>query len=203
MTPPIIPPETLEVNREMILNAAEDRYRDVGYDKTTMAEIASDVGMSAANLYRYFKNKHEIGCACAERCMFERIDALREVVEEPGLTATDKLRKYALVSFEVLFEASGQDAKLDGLVQQILKEHKDLVRKKVEHQTELIKQILAQGIEQGEFQEMDCDKAAQGIQTALVLFDVPIFMSLYSYDEFQERVNGVIDLILIGLNTRK
>ena len=44
----------------IILDAAEARLLHFGYNKTTMAEIAEDAGMSAANLYRYFKNKQEI-----------------------------------------------------------------------------------------------------------------------------------------------
>ena len=39
-----------------ILDAAEARFRTYGFGKTTMAEIASDIDMSTANLYRYFEN---------------------------------------------------------------------------------------------------------------------------------------------------
>ena len=58
--------------RTDILDAAEQRLRTYGYGKTTMAEIATDVGMSAANLYRYFENKLDIGAALAQRCFCER-----------------------------------------------------------------------------------------------------------------------------------
>ena len=46
--------------RSQIIEAANARFKHYGYGKTTMAEIAADSGMSAANLYRYFKNKQEI-----------------------------------------------------------------------------------------------------------------------------------------------
>lgn len=202
MSPPVISKETVEENRTLILDAAENRYREYGYDKTTMAEIAGDIGMSAANLYRYFKNKHEIGCACAQRCMMDRIDVLKGVVEKEGMSATEKLREYAVVSFEELFHAAGQEAKLNGLVQQILAEHVDMVKMKVQAQIDLITMIIEQGVTNGEFVTSSPAKTARDIQTALVLFDVPIFMNLYSYEEFQEMVNGVIDLILSGLASR-
>ncbi|NOQ82264.1 MAG: TetR family transcriptional regulator, partial [Methylophaga sp.] len=37
--------------RSQILSATEIRFSQYGYNKTTMAEIAKDCGMSAANLY--------------------------------------------------------------------------------------------------------------------------------------------------------
>ena len=49
--------------QQRILHAAEERFQQYGYNKTTMAEIARDCDMSAANLYRYFENKLAIGAA--------------------------------------------------------------------------------------------------------------------------------------------
>lgn len=199
---PIIPEETADDNRRLILDAADQRYRTYGYGKTTMAEIAEDVGMSAANLYRYFKNKNEIGCACAQRCMSERIDVLRLVVREPGLTAGERLRAYVHASLVYTFENAGESQKINDLVQKILAERKDLVHKKVEIETGLIAEILAQGNSEAEFKVSDVLETAKSIQTATVMFNVPTFMGLYSLEIFKEKVDGVIDLILSGLKPR-
>ena len=86
MTPVNPIPEGEQVRRR-ILDAAEARFRVFGYRKTTMAEIAEDVDMSAANLYRYFEDKQDIAAACAGRCMGGRAELLREVVKRPGLAA--------------------------------------------------------------------------------------------------------------------
>ena len=59
----ISPTETIS---DTILAAAMRRFEQFGYSKTTMAEIAADCDMSAANIYRYFENKLEIGSrACS------------------------------------------------------------------------------------------------------------------------------------------
>ena len=47
--------ETRRIKAE-ILTVAQERFRNFGYGKTTMAEIDYDVHMSASNLYRYFQN---------------------------------------------------------------------------------------------------------------------------------------------------
>ena len=46
--------------RGLIVEAARVRFERYGFNKSTMAEIAGDCGMSAANLYRYFESKSEI-----------------------------------------------------------------------------------------------------------------------------------------------
>ena len=199
---PIIPNETVDDNRRLILDAAEQRYREVGYGKTTMAEIADDVGMSAANLYRYFKNKNEIGCACAKRCMGERIDRLRVVVRTPGLSAVDRLREYVQESLTYSYENAGTDQKINELVQKILNERKDLVHDKVEIEMGLIAEILAMGNSSAEFSVDDVLVTSRNIQTAIVMFNVPTFLGLYPFEEFQEMANGVVDLILNGLVPR-
>ena len=196
---PIIPIETVDDNRRQILNAAEQRYREVGYGKTTMAEIADDVGMSAANLYRYFKNKNEIGCACAQRCMGERIDRLRVVVRKPGLSAADRLRSYVQESLSYSYENAGTDQKINELVQKILNERKDLVHEKVEIEMGLIAEILAMGNSSGEFSVEDVLVSSRNIQTAIIMFNVPTYMGLYPFGEFQVMANGVVDLILVGI----
>lgn len=61
--------------REAILTAAQTRLLRFGYHKTTMAEIANEAGMSAANLYRYFKNKQDIVAECADRCIDDRLQS--------------------------------------------------------------------------------------------------------------------------------
>ena len=49
-----------EQTRQKILVAAQERFERYGFNKTTMNEIAKDCEMSAANIYRFFKNKGEL-----------------------------------------------------------------------------------------------------------------------------------------------
>ena len=58
-----------DANREKILSAALNLFSKRGYDGTSVDEIATECGMKAPNLYRYFKGKDEI---------FKRIDSLVE-----------------------------------------------------------------------------------------------------------------------------
>jgi len=49
-----------EERRQRILDVAIGVFREVGYEKASMAEIASQVGGSKATLYNYFPSKAEL-----------------------------------------------------------------------------------------------------------------------------------------------
>jgi AcrR family transcriptional regulator len=46
--------------RARILEVAEEHFRRVGYRKTSVTDIAAELGMSAANVYRFFPSKEAI-----------------------------------------------------------------------------------------------------------------------------------------------
>ena len=52
-----------------ILDSAEKLFRHYGYAKTNVADIAKDLGMSPANIYRFFASKVEIHQAICARLL--------------------------------------------------------------------------------------------------------------------------------------
>src|SRR5690242_10964111 len=53
--------------REEILDAAERLYDSIGFEKTTIGDVARELGMSPANVYRSFPNRRAIDEAIARR----------------------------------------------------------------------------------------------------------------------------------------
>ncbi|MFO7307435.1 MAG: TetR/AcrR family transcriptional regulator [Pseudomonadota bacterium] len=53
--------------RARILDAAERCFVRSGFHRTTMQDVAAEAGMSAGNLYRYFRSKDAIVAGLAER----------------------------------------------------------------------------------------------------------------------------------------
>ena len=46
--------------RQQIVETAERLFREIGFQKTTVADIARELHMSPANVYRFFSAKSEI-----------------------------------------------------------------------------------------------------------------------------------------------
>jgi AcrR family transcriptional regulator len=59
-----------------IIGAAERLFNDVGFKKTTVADIAHELRMSPAKIYRFFTSKAEINAAVCGR-LFGEIEANR------------------------------------------------------------------------------------------------------------------------------
>ena len=189
--------------RSQIVEAARSRFSHYGYGKTTMSEIATDVGMSAANLYRYFKNKQEIIAECASSCMCERVERLRMAIKQAEMSAVERLKTYVLTDLQISHEMAENDRKINELIITITQKRPDLVYKKIEAENSLIAEILSYGNETGEFNINDVMTTAQTIHTSLIVFNVPIFMSLYSHEQFKEKAIAIVELIVLGLAKRK
>lgn len=185
--------------RQAILDAARERFLHFGYHKTTMAEIADDVAMSAANLYRYFANKQEIVAECASQCMNERLDRLRVLVQQPQMSAADKLRQYVFELIDDNHALAGPESRIGELVGNITRERRELVHAKHAVQYALLEDILSQGVAAQEFDCNDLKRAATTIHSALALFDVPLFVGFYERAEFERRGRDVIEMILHSL----
>ena len=51
--------------RQQIIETAERLFGEIGFQKTTVADIARELRMSPANIYRFFGAKSEINAAVA------------------------------------------------------------------------------------------------------------------------------------------
>src|SRR5882724_10133493 len=57
--------------RARIIETADTLFRRLGFAKTAVADIATDLGMSPANVYRFFPSKNAIVDAICQRCLSE------------------------------------------------------------------------------------------------------------------------------------
>src|SRR5579863_700393 len=70
--------------RERILVVAERLFREIGYQKTTVGDIAKALHMSPANVYRFFDSKKAIHEGVARVLMGEVEDAAQAILRKPG-----------------------------------------------------------------------------------------------------------------------
>lgn len=194
--------ENQEETRARILEAAEARFRTYGYGKTTMAEIAHDVDMSAANLYRFFDNKLDIGAALAKRCFAEREKAIVTVVNDPAMSAAQKLEGFVLAILRYTHGQFSAEPKINQLVETIIIQRQDLVRNKIERDQQLVMEILQHGQQAGEFEIDDLNSTAEAVRNATVKFCMPLFMHMYPLEEFERMAKEVVQLLLKGLKKR-
>ncbi|MFZ3326280.1 MAG: helix-turn-helix domain-containing protein, partial [Methylocella sp.] len=79
-----------DINAE-IIKAAKHLFSEVGFKKTTVADIAHELGMSQTNVYRFFKSKAEINDAVCGQ-LFSEIEAASEEIARDSGSASKTLR---------------------------------------------------------------------------------------------------------------
>jgi AcrR family transcriptional regulator len=84
-------PQRAEERRLAILRAAGRVFRRRGYAETGMREIAAEAALSPANLYHYFKGKHELLFFCQDRALDQMLEELRKA-DRSGESVTGRLR---------------------------------------------------------------------------------------------------------------
>ena len=55
-----LPKTKSDDTRDRIMDVADRLFRQLGFAKTTVADIAAELDMSAANVYRFFASKNAI-----------------------------------------------------------------------------------------------------------------------------------------------
>src|ERR1700757_3042276 len=102
--------------RERILVVAERLFRQIGYQKTTVGDIAKELHMSPANVYRFFESKKAIHEGVARALMGEVEVMARSIVVKPG-PATPRLRELLTTIHRMNSERFVGDSKLHEMVE--------------------------------------------------------------------------------------
>src|SRR5690348_17946775 len=79
--------------RDQLVEAAHECFARYGYAKTTVSDLAREIGFSKAYIYRFFESKQAIGEAICSACLGKLIAESRQAIDEGG-SATDRFRRF-------------------------------------------------------------------------------------------------------------
>jgi AcrR family transcriptional regulator len=174
-------------------------FRTIGYHKTTVADIAKELRMSPANVYRFFDSKRAINEAVAERCT-GRIGAIaEEVLRWPRLRFPAAARPPARMNRSVI-ELGVADAKMRDMVEAAMVESWGVVRAHLDHIDQVLIALVREGVETGEF-EADPEVAGPCIRTAMVRFSHPALIAQCA-DMTRPTLDQAIEFVMAALSPR-
>lgn len=183
--------------RHRILVVAERLFREIGYQKTTVADIAKLLRMSPANVYRFFDSKKAIHAGVARRLMGEVEDASQAIAVKPG-PATERLRELLTTVHQMNSERYVGDSKLHEMVAIAMEEDWDVCKAHIERTTGMIAEVIADGVASGEFQVQDVQLAALCTCTAMIRFFHPQMIAQAAHKP-GPTLDQMIDFVLVGL----
>ena len=161
--------------RDQIIDAARRCFSHYGYAKTTVADLAREIGFSKAYIYRFFESKQAIGEAICGGCVDELYGQVREAVEQ-GHGATDKLRRFAKTVASAETGLFFEDRKLHEIAVHASSENWPPAQDYSERLLRLLEAILKEGRESGEFvRKTPLDETTRSIFYAFLPFMDPVY----------------------------
>jgi AcrR family transcriptional regulator len=193
-----------EATRARIEEVAERLFRTLGYQKTAVADIARELGMSPANVYRFFPSKSAINEAIAQRTLGAMLAEVEAIARGPG-AATTRLRRMFSRMFELKIEVFFAERRLHDMVTAAMDEHWDVIDRHIAGIHAAIAQVLAEGMAAGEFEAGDPVKKAHTVLHTMVPWNHPALVESciarkgQTVEELRGQVADMTEFVLRAL----
>ncbi|MCF8362811.1 MAG: TetR/AcrR family transcriptional regulator [Prolixibacteraceae bacterium] len=189
-----------DLNRETILEIAQDIFSKYGYKKTTLDDIANAVRKGKSSLYYYFSSKEDL----FQAVIIKEVEILKRSLEKVvfrSLDPEEKLREYILTklttyrSLANLYNALENDVAAIGFIEEVKEKNaKDEIR--------MIKRILIEGVRRDKFQIEDLNLAAIGITTAMKGLEMPLTTGSKHNLNLEVTVDNFVRILCYGIMRR-
>src|SRR3984893_950259 len=186
--------------RERILVVAERLFREIGYQKTTVADIAKVLRMSPANVYRFFDSKKAIHEGVA-RTLMGGVETAAEAIATRRESAASRLRELMTTIHRMNCERYLGDSKLHEMVEIAMEESWEVCVAHMQRITQTIGGVIAEGVASGEFEAPDVPLAAMCSCTAMMRFFHPQMIAQCA-NKPGPSLDHMIDFVLAGLAPR-
>jgi AcrR family transcriptional regulator len=133
-----------------IVEVAEALFRRLGYAKTAVADIAAELGMSPANVYRYFPSKNAIVEAICRHCLSDVEEQAWKVARSKA-PAAERMERLILEILAYHKENLITEQRVNDMVLAAIEHSWETIRTHKEVMANVTEVILRDGIEAGEF----------------------------------------------------
>ncbi|HZP68595.1 MAG TPA: TetR/AcrR family transcriptional regulator [Pseudolabrys sp.] len=162
--------------RDRIMDVADRLFRQLGFAKTTVADIAAELDMSPANVYRFFPSKNAIVEAICRRCLAELDERAWEIGRSRG-PARERIERLIL---EILAYHKANlltDKRVNDIVLVAIEDSWDAIQAHKEVIRNVVELIIRDGIAAGEFEKVDPAETSRLFMRSVVAFVHPVLIS--------------------------
>ena len=184
--------------RARILIEAERLFRHYGYSKTTVADIARELGMSSANVYRFFPSKLAINEAICQQILDDRIVVLMAIARQDG-PVLGRIREFIRVNHQMTMDVLLDERKVHEMVAVAMEENWDAIRLHLEKQVEILARLLAEGMAAGEVRTGDPVTMAKCLKMGFASLIHPLLAVKCAEDTGGAEAAQLIDFLVHAL----
>lgn len=183
-----------KITQELILTTAETLMERTEKSEVTLSQIADELDITHAALYKHFKNKQQLWTAVAkswfERMISEqiRLDPIDPVnPADPKERLHDWLRAFAHAKKRAYHE----NPKMFALNTQYVDNHPLVLREVLQQAYRIIDEMMGYGDPHFE--------RAEAILSAFAVFSLPSFKDTWNLPDYEERFERIWALIENGV----
>lgn len=190
--------------RDRIMDAADKLFRRLGYAKTAVADIAADLDMSPANIYRFFPSKLAIVEAMCKRCLNTLEEQLWSIARSRA-PAAQRLERLVLEGLAYHKENHLTDQRVNDIVLVAMQESWDVIKSHKDAQRAVLELVLRDGIDSGEFEAVDPRETAETIMRAMIAFCHPVLIAqgLQEGHDLEYEAQRAIRFLIRSISTRR
>lgn len=188
--------------REKLIAEARSLFVRKGVENTTMLDIANASEKGRRTIYTYFKNKREIHQAVIERESEQIVSRQRQILDS-DTSATGKLIDFMRARLEIVKCPTGRflSENVADMLRLDFKRAEKTRRLAAKKEVEILREILREGVEAGEFSPSQARRAGALIVVVMQGFDHPAVtagLELSGFDRTDSE-EAVIAFIVNGL----
>ena len=185
-----------------ILDTAEDVLRRFGPAKASVVDVARALDVSHGSVYRHFASKAALRDAVTQRWLARVSEPLEAIVMRKG-KASRKLHDWLVLLATTKQGMATGDPELFETFHELTLQSREVVAAHVDHLSEQLGRIVAQGMEDGEFAPGDPSAVGRAVLHATAKFHHPAHAGEWGDPGLAEQLQAVYRLILNGLAARR
>jgi len=178
-------------------------FRRLGFAKTAVADIAAELRMSPANVYRFFSSKNAIVEAICQRCLRELEESCWRIARDRGSAA---IRMQRLVHEILAYHQDNllTEQRVNDIVLVALEHSWAVIRAHKATLGAIVEMILRDGISSGEFDAVDARETALLMLRSLVVFTHPVLIAQCLQDgiDLEAEARASVDFLLRSIINR-
>ncbi|WP_183434719.1 TetR/AcrR family transcriptional regulator [Methylobacterium sp. R2-1] len=173
-----LPPsdEIAPTTRDRIVETAARSFQDIGYQKTTVADIARTLKMSPANVYRFFDSKKAINEAVVEQLTGEIEAMIAAIADAPNLDAPERLSRIITALHDDCRRRFEAHPRVHEMVEAAMSESWGVCQAHVDRIGAVLARVVADGMREGAFTVADPTSAAACLQAGITRYCHPMLV---------------------------
>jgi AcrR family transcriptional regulator len=187
-----------------IIDTARVLFKKSGFKKTTMGDIARSLGKAKSSLYYYYPSKEDIFEAVLHSEMDELLKQIHQSIRHAA-TSKEKLTIYCRCRLIKLNELCNLSDALKSEIGELHELHcivTDLKRQFDTTHLGLVKEILEEGVHNGEFKKINEDNielVAYLMVSSFRGLAVPLMVSQNLSPKLDLQIDSIVDIMVEGI----